>query len=245
MSRIGECDDYEGSFPNEWAFWERRTRQVLKGRPGRKALAELREALLALPEKRLISDALSTVGKEKVDAERARWYQADHDDLLEQQGQGVCAVGAFVWYQRVKAGADPQQAMAELPLNPYYDGDPEVTVQAGKAAGLTWDPGLGADEPQRRRLRRPHARGSVRGLPRVARRDARRVGGASVTVEAGIDPTCGPTTEVLVTCPSCGALLPLRVVRVEVDSAGNWPGLKASIDAESDHSCTRRSRART
>jgi hypothetical protein len=138
MSRIGESDDYEEDFPNAWAFWERRTRQVLNGRPGRKALAELREALLALPEKRLISDALSTVGKEKVDAERARWYEADHDDLLEQQGQGVCAVGAFVWYQRVKAGADPQQAMAELPLNPYYDGDPEVTVQAGKAAGLTW-----------------------------------------------------------------------------------------------------------
>ena len=50
MSRIGDCDDYDGNFPNEWAFWERRTRQVMSGKPMRKALAELREALLALPE---------------------------------------------------------------------------------------------------------------------------------------------------------------------------------------------------
>jgi hypothetical protein len=137
MSRAGE-GDYDDNFPNEWAFWERRTRQVLNGRPGRKALAELREALLALPEKRLIANALSTAGKvDTLPPEQARWYAQDHKEVLD-QGEGVCAVGAFVWYQRVKAGADPEQAMRELPLNPDYDGSPEVTVEAGKAAGLSW-----------------------------------------------------------------------------------------------------------
>jgi hypothetical protein len=135
MSRIGEGDDYEGSFPNEWAFWERRTRQVLNGRPGRKALAELREALLALPEKRLVANALSTAGKVG-SAPSSKWYVEDHRELLEEQGEGVCAVGAFVWHQRVKAGADPAEAMAGLPLNPDYDGDPDLSVHVGHQAGL-------------------------------------------------------------------------------------------------------------
>jgi hypothetical protein len=137
MSRAGE-GDYDENFPNEWAFWEWRTRQVLSGRPGRKALAELREALLALPEKRLVANALSTVGKREVPATATRWYAEDHNALIREQGEGVCAVGAFVWHQRVKAGADAAEAMRDLPLNPDYDGDPELTVETGKAAGLTW-----------------------------------------------------------------------------------------------------------
>jgi hypothetical protein len=135
MSRIGDCDDYEGAFPNEWAFWERRTRQVLNGRPGRKALAELREALLALPEKRLVANALSTAGKAST-APTSKYYVEDHRELLAEQGEGVCAVGAFVWHRAVKAGADPAEAMADLPLNPDYDGSPEVTVDVGHRAGL-------------------------------------------------------------------------------------------------------------
>lgn len=137
MSRAGD-GDYDENFPNEWAFWERRTRQVLNGKPGRKALAELREALLALPEKRLVANALSTVGKSDVPEHAAPWFASDHRALIEQQGEGVCAVGAFVWHQRVKAGVDPEQAMRDLPLNPDYDGTPEVTVETGKAAGLSW-----------------------------------------------------------------------------------------------------------
>jgi hypothetical protein len=137
MSRSGSDDwDCDESFPNEWAFWERRTRQVLSGRPGRKALAELREALLALPDKRLVANALSTAGKRNVPPS-SEWYRDEHCELLETQGEGVCAVGAFVWHQRVKAGVDPVEAMRELPLNPDYDGDPQLTVETGKRAGLS------------------------------------------------------------------------------------------------------------
>lgn len=133
MSRVGEGDDEE-QFPNQWAFWERRVRQVMAGRPGRAALAELREALLALPEKRLISRALSTAGKVP---SVSPYGPTDDAELLAEQGQGVCAVGAFAWHKRVKAGADPEQAMRDLPLNADFDGSPHVTVCVGENAGLS------------------------------------------------------------------------------------------------------------
>lgn len=126
-------DDYDPNFPNEWAFWEHRTQQVLSSRNGFRALSELREALLALPEKRLIARALSTVGKESI-LENDRWGEAR--ELLESEGSGVCAVGAYAWHQRVKAGMDPHEAMASLPLAPDYDGDNWRTVEEGKRAGM-------------------------------------------------------------------------------------------------------------
>ena len=135
MSRVSDDYDYDPNFPNEWAFWERRTRQVMSGKPMRKALMELREALLALPEKRLISRAFSTAGKRPEDGEDP-W--GEQRDLLEEQGEGVCAVGAFVWHKRVKAGEDPDQAMRNLPLLPDYDGNDTATADQGKAAGLSW-----------------------------------------------------------------------------------------------------------
>lgn len=139
MSRVSDYDDYDQDFPNEWAFWERRTRAVMSGKPMRKALAELREALLALPEKRLISSALCTVGKaDVVDEYNDRWYGAEKAELLEHEGEGVCAVGAFAWYKRVKAGEDPQEAFKAIPLNADYEGDPSVTADTGHAAGLSY-----------------------------------------------------------------------------------------------------------
>lgn len=133
MSRVGDGGDWDEQFPNEWAFWERRRQQVLSSRAGYKALSDLRAALLALPEKRLIARALSTVGKESA-LENDRWGEAR--ELLTEQGEGVCAVGAYAWYQRVKAGADPREAMAALPLLPDYDSNAWETVLAGRDAGL-------------------------------------------------------------------------------------------------------------
>lgn len=139
MSRVGDYDDYDQNFPNEWAFWERRTRAVMSGKPMRKALAELREALLALPEKRLISSALCTVGKaDKTEGPYGKYYDDAKQELIDAEGEGVCAVGAFAWYKRVKAGEDPQEAFKAIPLNPDYEGDPSVTTETGVAAGLSY-----------------------------------------------------------------------------------------------------------
>jgi len=135
MSRSGgdDYDDYGEDFPNQSALWWANAERALRGKRGRKALADLREALVALPEKRLISNALSTVGKPEPEHRHAA---TEHRELLAEQGEGMCAVGAYAWYQRVKAGADPQEAMESLPLNADYDSDPWVTQLVGEKAGL-------------------------------------------------------------------------------------------------------------
>lgn len=142
MSRF-EDYDYEEFFPNQGQFWHANVQRALAGKRGKKALAELREALRALPEKRLIAGALCTVGgvdqrtKERHDPRG--WYREDLSAKIESEGEGVCAIGAYLWFKKVKAGADPQAAFADLPT--YLDSDGEgdfATAQAGKDAGLTW-----------------------------------------------------------------------------------------------------------
>lgn len=63
MSRYTDNDGWDDDY---WALnqgrWEHNMRVALKGKRGRKALAELREALMALPEHRLIEGAVCTVG---------------------------------------------------------------------------------------------------------------------------------------------------------------------------------------
>lgn len=135
MSRA-YCDDYDDeSFPNEGAFWQANAERALSGRRGKRVLAELREALLALPERRLIANAFSTVGKPAEDP-TLRWCAEDHRHLMAEQGQGVCTVAAYVWHKRVKAGADPQQALIDLPLHPDYADEPMATEDEGRRAGL-------------------------------------------------------------------------------------------------------------
>lgn len=62
MSRFTDCDYDDENWALDHGRWEHNSRTALKGRRGRKALADLREALLALPEKRLIEGAVCTVG---------------------------------------------------------------------------------------------------------------------------------------------------------------------------------------
>lgn len=140
MSRFSD-DDYEGSFPNQADLWWANAQRALKGKRGLKALAELREALLALPEKRLISGALCTVGA--MDRPEVRdgtqWFRDDLAVKLAEEGEGVCAIGAYVWFKKVKAGADPQAAFEELPLMLDSEGGGDwQTAEAGREAGLTF-----------------------------------------------------------------------------------------------------------
>jgi len=148
MSRFVEGDGEE-LYPNQWLMFEHNVRQALKGRRGRRALAELREALLHLPQPRLIRDALCTVNAEKrrpvvaeggseLDRELAEWERESFERLIE-QGEGVCAVGAYVWWQRVKGGMEPQAAFDSLDTLADYDDSVnpmEDTIDYGKEAGL-------------------------------------------------------------------------------------------------------------
>ena len=136
MSRFGDYDDYP-DYPNASDLWEANLRRALAGKRGKKALAELREALLALPERRLIAGALCTVGADRL-APQA-YSRGDLEEKIERDGEGGCAIGAYVWYRKVKAGMDPQAAFAELPTLLDVVGNAEVqTAEAGKRAGLTF-----------------------------------------------------------------------------------------------------------
>jgi hypothetical protein len=141
MSRF-EDYDYEEQFPNQGEFWHANVQRALSGKRGKKALSEMREALFALPEKRLIAGALCTVGGVE---QRARpndphgWYREDLAAKVESEGEGVCAIGAYLWFKKVKAGADPQAAFDELPTLLDSEGEGDLaTADAGRAAGLTF-----------------------------------------------------------------------------------------------------------
>lgn len=153
MSRFDEWNGDE-DFNNEGYFWDKRAQLALEGRRGRKALEELRDALIALPEKRLIANALCTMGlqaeAEAMPAQitRSGWdgqpytsenyERSEKLEILASQGEGVCAIGAFVWWQKVKGGMDPAEAFAALPHLIEGDAAGYETADIGKAHGLTY-----------------------------------------------------------------------------------------------------------
>jgi hypothetical protein len=136
MSRYYDDGDYDESFPNQGELWAANAHRALKGKRGRKVLAELREALLALPEKRLIASAMCTVAPDKRRSEIANdaygYGRQEFDDVVSEQGEGVCAVGAFLWWRKVKAGADPAAAFDDLPMI-FGDEDDGITQTANTA----------------------------------------------------------------------------------------------------------------
>ena len=155
MSRGGDYD-YEEDFPNQAEFWQHNAQRAIKGKRGKKALAELREALLMLPEKRLIEGAVSTASlKARYENEpdqvmRMNWSTKQEElepnyrkrDALakcEEEGIGVCAVGAYLLRKRVlELGETVEEAMANLPsLADVEDHDIYSTVAAGEKAGLS------------------------------------------------------------------------------------------------------------
>lgn len=141
MSRF-EDYDCEEWFPNQGELWHANVKRALAGKRGKKALSEMREALLTLPEKRLIAGALCTVGgveRRARPGDPHRWYREDLAARVESEGEGVCAIGAYLWFKKVKAGADPQAAFDELPTLLDSDGEGDIaTAEAGRAAGLTF-----------------------------------------------------------------------------------------------------------
>lgn len=137
-------DNGEGEvFPGQFQLFQANVERALRGKRGRQALADLREALLNLPEKRLIEGALCTVNPErrkrpevgpaKVWAEMLNYDLAEH---VEIEGEGVCAVGAYAWWKKVKAGADPVEAFDSLPTLLESQEPIDSTARVGNEAGL-------------------------------------------------------------------------------------------------------------
>jgi len=120
MSRFEDVwEDCDGMIPPH--LWDQIVSNALSGRRGQMALAELEEALLALPEKKLVEGHLAAEGS-------------------------VCAVGAFVAAQKAKKeGLEFAAAVAALNENgaclcghPRSAHDP---AQAGNCTGERWDGG--------------------------------------------------------------------------------------------------------
>jgi hypothetical protein len=140
MSRYG--DDYDGEdFPNQLALWQANYERALKGRRGRKALSDLRDALLALPEKKLIEGALCTVNPAKrlQDIPEDSWRYRDLSEALDGKGEGVCAIGALLWHRKVKAGMGAAEAFDSLPtLEDANHGLDDTASQAVSDAGIAY-----------------------------------------------------------------------------------------------------------
>lgn len=149
MSRYHDDGDYD-TMPA--GLWDANLERALKGRRGQQVLRDLRDALAALPEPRLIEGALCTVGaRRRMESGPSDWL--DHAALgakAQEQGEGVCAIGAYLWHRKVKAGMDPDEAFASLP--PLLDEDSGLweTADLARRAGVTftlaWDLAMRNDE---------------------------------------------------------------------------------------------------
>ena len=155
MSRYWD-DDYEEDFPNQRALWQANADRALKGKRGRRALRDLREALLALPEPKLIEGALCSVNAARR-IEELPGYGGGPDlaAKVERDGEGVCAIGALLWHRRVKAGVDPAEAFDSLPTLDDTNHDLDDTARlavsdAGVVYSLAWRLACRNDETYRK-----------------------------------------------------------------------------------------------
>lgn len=82
--------DFDELFPGQTWLWEANVERNFSGRPGQRKLRELRDALLALPEKRLIETRLA-----------------------DEKGN-VCALGALAVKHRVDQGEPRERVLAEM-----------------------------------------------------------------------------------------------------------------------------------
>jgi hypothetical protein len=111
-------DDYE-IVPE--GLWEHSLTIALGSRHGQQMLRELRDALLALPEKRLILGELC-------------FALRDEDDRLVQPQ--FCAIGAFAFRRRLAKGETEQSALEALTGGD--DDQPWHTVFEGQRQGLRY-----------------------------------------------------------------------------------------------------------
>lgn len=112
----------EEDFPGQFSLWRANLGRALRGRRGQAALRELRDALLALPDKKLIDGHIAKDG-------------------------AVCAVGALMLDKKMKSlGVAREEALKLLEADyvPYggwekWDGyDDADTAEEAKAYGIPY-----------------------------------------------------------------------------------------------------------
>lgn len=89
MSRISYSD--EENYPGQFDLWQANCRRSLRGKQGQEELRVLRDALLALPDKRLI-----------------------HGSLIDEEGE-ICAIGAYAKHKGLDLEKfDPEDSTDEV-----------------------------------------------------------------------------------------------------------------------------------
>ncbi len=89
MSRISYSEDED--YPGQFDLWQANCRRSLRGKQGQEELKHLRDALLAMPDKRLILGA------------------------LEDEEGGVCAIGAYAKHKGLDLSKfDPEEDTDEV-----------------------------------------------------------------------------------------------------------------------------------
>lgn len=120
MSRFPEYEGDDEYAHLAWARYENNLRRAIAGKKGQRVLRDLRAALLALPERRLIEGDLATPAGE------------------------VCLIGALVAYKKAEANGVPvdvaARALADVDPEPWdgYERDAE-TGRYTKTVVLPWD----------------------------------------------------------------------------------------------------------
>lgn len=108
MSRYAG-DNYDEEWNNQWELWQANTLRHFRGRAGQAILRELRDALLALPERKLI-----------------------HGRLADEQG-AVCTIGALALHR----GCSIEKLAAMIPVDLWDEYEEErATERLGKDLNL-------------------------------------------------------------------------------------------------------------
>jgi len=121
MSRFDSGGD---SYSNYCFLWESRVLRVIEGKRGQRVMREFAEALLALPQRRLIAGNISTP-----------------------QGE-VCAIGAYAKAKGVNLNRESASLDDETLVG--WEGSESETAELGESLGMTytlaWEIGSKNDE---------------------------------------------------------------------------------------------------
>jgi hypothetical protein len=109
--RIGWTDEEDK--PGQFAIWHANVNRSVAGKRGQAMLRELHAALLALPEKRLVHEAIAADGE-------------------------VCAIGAWLVAKREQAGEDRATVLAEYEAVSDDDYTDAVAEEAGAPKLVAW-----------------------------------------------------------------------------------------------------------
>lgn len=114
-----------------YALWQHNLWAALKGKRGQAALREVRDALLALPDKRLIAGAACEV----------KWDDNDRPEKAE-----FCLIGAYAFHKRVKGGEAPEKVIEELAAIESEWETQDAGRKVGLVGTLAWELAYRNDE---------------------------------------------------------------------------------------------------